>query len=124
MFSLSDLARTQYVVFNIQDVLETDEIIPEIGSIAEPRKNTDVSEIILKTENLLQALTADTLQESDQNLSLGEIYSVGYGISYAQNRAILPRATFLNVNGGIVTKGYVGNNAIALPGTTGTLILP
>jgi hypothetical protein len=66
MFSLSDLARTQYVVFNIQDIPETFSLLPEISPISESRQNTDVSQIINKTENLLEALTADSLQETDQ----------------------------------------------------------
>ena len=113
MFSLKDLKRTQYVVFNIQAVDGTLGNIPVISSSSEkPRKNVDTSEIISKTENLLEALTADTLQDGEQNLSLGEIYSVGYRLSYAQNRANLPNARITNENGGIVTKGYVGNKAI------------
>jgi hypothetical protein len=56
-------------------------------------------------------LTADSTAR-EQNVDLGLIYSLGYKMNYAQNRAQLPKATFLNDNGGKVTKGYVGNNSI------------
>jgi len=123
MFSLSDLARKKYIVFNIESIPETSEI-PSIVSNAPPRENVDVSTLTFNKEILFQSLTADTLQTSDQELNLGEVYSVGYGLNFAQNRANIPRVQFTNDNGGLVTRGYVGNNAIALPGTTGTLILP
>lgn len=114
MFSLKDLKSTKHVVFNIKPVKGTDVggTFPTIQVASKTsRENIDVSTIVDEKKNLLESLTADsTLRE--QNTDLGLIYSVGYGINYAQNRAQLPRATFLNTNGGKVTKGYVGDNSI------------
>jgi len=124
MFSLKDIQRSRYVVFDIKPVFETTNQIPTINSNSEVRQNIDISQVVFNKDNLLQSLTADSLLESDQNLSLGEVYSVGYGLNFAQNRAVIPKVQDINDNGGIVTRGYVGNNAIPLPGTTGTLILP
>jgi len=123
MFSLSQLARKKYVVFNIESIPETTSV-PSISSYAAPKENVDVSTLTFNKEILFQSLTADDLQQGEQNLNLNEVYSVGYGLNFAQNRANIPRVQFTNENGGIVTKGYVGNNAIPLPGLTGTLILP
>jgi hypothetical protein len=123
MFSLSDLARKKYVVFNIESIPETTDV-PSIASNAPPKENVDVSTLTFNKEILFQSLSADSLLDGDQELNLGDVYSVGYGLNFAQNRANIPRVQFTNENGGIVTRGYVGNNAIALPGTTGTLILP
>jgi hypothetical protein len=124
MFSLQDIQRSRYVVFDIKPVIETTNKIPIINSNSEVRQNIDISQVVFNKDILLQSLTADSLLESDQNLSLGEVYSVGYGLNFAQNRAVIPKVQDINDNGGIVTRGYVGNNAIPLPGTTGTLILP
>jgi hypothetical protein len=110
MFSLKDLQKTQYIpsIKPIQATL----VLPKISSASQPaHENIDVSEITSNTEHLLESLTADSTAR-EQNVDLGLIYSVGYGINYAKNRSQLPNATFLNDNGGKVTKGYVGDNSI------------
>lgn len=110
MFSLKDIPKTKFVV-SVKPVQATT-ILPQISTAKQPSKqNIDISEIVSKTENLLKSLTADSTFR-EQNVDLGLIYSVGYKLEYAQNRAQLPNATFLNDNGGKVTKGYVGNNSI------------
>lgn len=111
MFSLKDLQKTKFVAFNIKPV-QASLSSPKIANANQPSKqNTDLSELVSKTENLFNSLTADSTAR-EQNVDLGLIYSVGYGLNYAQNRAQLPNATFLNDNGGKVTKGYVGDNSI------------
>jgi hypothetical protein len=111
MFSLKDLQKTKFVAFNIKPA-QASLSSPKISNAIQPYKqNTDLSEIVNKTENLFKSLTADSTAR-EQNVDLGLIYSVGYRLKYAQNRAQLPNATFLNDNGGKVTKGYVGDNTI------------
>ncbi len=116
MFSLKMLNTRRYIV-QVQEVVasESPRNLAISSSATAPRENVDTSELIQQTEYLLDSLTADTLQDGDQQLDLGEVYSVGYGLNYAQNRANLPNAKIINLNGGIVTKGFVGDNTIELP---------
>lgn len=121
MFSLKMLNTKRYIV-DVKEVVgsQAPENLVISPSSEPPRENKDNSEVIQEIEYLLDSLTADTLQDGDQQLDTGEIYSVGYGLNYAQNRANLPNAKFINLNGGIVTKGYVGDNSIqSIPGSTG-----
>jgi hypothetical protein len=110
------LNTTRYIV-QVQEVVasESPRNLAISSSATAPRENVDTSELIQQTEYLLDSLTADTLQDGDQQLDLGEVYSVGYGLNYAQNRANLTNAKIINLNGGIVTKGFVGDNTIELP---------
>lgn len=111
MFSIKDLQKTKFVAFNIKPV-QASLSSPKIPNANQPfKQNTDVSEIVNKTENLFKSLTADSTAR-EQNVDLGLIYSIGYRLNYAENRAQLPNATFLNDNGGKVTKGYVGDSSI------------
>jgi len=114
MFSLQDLVRTQYVVFGINDIDgETGITLPNISASSQtPHINVDVSQITERESDFLDSWTADTLRQGEQNVDLSEIYSDSYRLIYISNRAAQNVNNFINLNGGKVTTGYVGNGAI------------
>jgi hypothetical protein len=112
MFSLRNLASTQYVV-QVEPVSATTGTIAPIDShIAVQLENRPTSRVVAVRRNFSHANTgADALNLSNQ-VDLGMVYSNGNRLSYVDHRAGLTANIFTNQNGARYTTGYVGDKAV------------
>jgi hypothetical protein len=112
MFSLKNLASTQYVV-QVQPISSTPATLSGISShIAVPIENRPTSRVIAVQRNFSNSNTAADALDFSNEIDLGVVYSNGNRLSYVDNRAGLTANIFTNQNGGRYTTGYVGDKAV------------